>query len=446
MQNNLIYGLEDRPPLLKTIFCAMAHLMAMLVAVITPGMLICRGLGVDDENTSRIICMSLLASGVGSILQIRTFGFIGCGLLSIQGTSFNFVSPLILGGLALKHHDLEMPQILGGLFGTLLLCSLIQVLIGLFLPFFKKLIGVLVSGIVVLLIGLSLINIGLINAGGGFAAKANGSFGEPKHLFLALVVIICIIFFSLFKNPYMRICALFFAVCMGMIVAVIFGDFHWMVDVHQTVVWPRFFAFDLWIEWSLVLPLVLIFIVTSLESIGDITATCEVSGEKISGEKYYKRLRGGIFANAINTIFSSLIATFPNSCFSQNNGVIVLTGVASRYVGYFVGGFLIILGIFPIIANLALQIPEPILGGATLVMFGSIAATGVKILSKDLLDSRSILIIAISLGVGLGVSYNPDILQFMPKWFALLFSSGVASGGICAIILNLIYPLKSPIK
>lgn len=443
-QSDLLYHLDDKPPFFKALFSAFVHLMAMIVAVITPALLICKGIGVSDEDTTRIICMSLVASGIGSLLQIRTFGFIGSGLLSIQGTSFNFVSPLILGGLALKNNGISESEILGILFGTLMFCALSEILIASFLPFFRKLISPLVSGIVVLIIGLSLINVGLISAGGGFGAKANGSFGGLEHLSLAGIVIGCIVFFSLFKNAYIKISALFLSVLIGVAFVVICRDFSFALDTSlPSLIIPYPFYFGFGIDISLILPLILIYAVTSLETIGDITATCEVSGEKIEGEKYIKRLKGGIFANGINSVFSSIICTFPNSCFSQNNGVIALTGVASRYVGLFVGGLLILLGSFPIVANLALQIPEPILGGATLVMFGSIAATGVKILSKDLLDSRSILIIAISLGVGLGISYNPDILQFMPNWIKSLFSSGVASGGLCAIILNLIFKEKS---
>lgn len=441
MQNDLIHALEDKPPFLKSFFCACVHLAAMFVAVITPALLICKGLGVSSQDTARIISMSLFASGLASLLQIHTIGPIGSGLLSIQGTSFNFVSPIILGGLVLKNEGMSDEAMLGAIFGTLMLCSLTEMLISQTLPFVKKIISPLVSGIVVLIIGLSLINVGLINAGGGYGAMEKGSFGSFENLFLACSVIVMIILLNLFKNPYIRISSLFIAIVIGVFLAYSFEGFSFdFSSSEHSFFFPTPLYFGFGIEYTLILPFILVYAVTSLETIGDITATSEVSNQPIKGEQYFKRLKGGVLANGINSCLSAFFNTFPNSCFGQNNGVIALTGVASRYVGYFVAILLMILGSFPFVATLTLQIPEPILGGATLVMFGTIAATGVRIISKDDLSRRSILIIALSLGIGLGINNHPEILQFMPTWFKTLFSSGIAAGGICAIALNLILP------
>ena len=152
------------------------------------------------------------------------------------------------------------------------------------------------------------------------------------------------------------------------------------------------------------------------------------------------KLKGGVLANGLNSFVSAVFNTFPNSCFGQNNGVIQLTGVASRYVGFVVALMLIVLGLFPAVSGFVQHIPEPVLGGATLVMFGTIAASGVRIVSREPLNRRAILIIALSLAVGLGVSQQPLILQFAPEWLKNLLSSGIAAGGITAIVLNLIFP------
>lgn len=442
MQNTqLFYSLEQKPPFFKAIFAAFVHLMAMFIAVITPSLLICKELGVNDMDTGRIIAMSLFASGIASLIQIYKIGPIGSGLLSIQGTSFNFVAPIITAGLLLKNKGLDDAQMLGTIFGTLMMCALTEILISQFLPLFKKAISPLVSGIVVLLIGLSLINIGLISVGGGYEAKSNGSFGNLKDLFLAGSVIATIIFLNLFKNSYLKISALFLAVVIGVLIAYFLGDFSFQMNHQLPLVFlPQPFYFGIGIDWSLVLPFVLVYAVTSLETIGDISATCEVSHQKLEGREYFLRLKGGVLANGINSFVSGIFNTFPNSCFSQNNGVIALSGIASRYVGLLVALFLMLLGLFPVIANFALQIPQSILGGATLVMFGSIAATGVRILAKEKITRRSILIISLSLGIGLGVNNNPDILQFLPKWVESVFSSGIVAGGLCAIFLNLIFP------
>ena len=159
----------------------------------------------------------------------------------------------------------------------------------------------------------------------------------------------------------------------------------------------------------------------------------------MSGPLYMKRLKGGVLANGLNSFVSAVFNTFPNSCFGQNNGVIQLTGVASRYVGFVVALMLIVLGLFPAVSGFVQHIPEPVLGGATLVMFGTIAASGVRIVSREPLNRRAIMIIALSLAVGLGVSQQPLILQFAPDWVKTC-SSGIAAGGITAIVLNLVFP------
>ncbi|MGL5739630.1 MAG: solute carrier family 23 protein, partial [Plesiomonas shigelloides] len=205
---------------------------------------------------------------------------------------------------------------------------------------------------------------------------------------------------------------------------------------------PTPLYYGLSVDWSLLLPLVLVFLVTSLEAIGDITATSEVSEQPVCGPVYLRRIKGGVLADGLNSALAGLFNSFPNSTFSQNNGVIQMTGVASRYVGYAVAAMLALLGLFPVIATWVLSIPEPVLGGATIVMFGSIAAAGVRIMAREQLDRRAVLIIAISLAMGLGVAQQPQILQFAPEWLKSVLSSGLAAGGLTAIALNLILPAE----
>ena len=441
VKSDLIYGLEDRPPLPQTIFAAFQHLLAMFVAVITPAMLICQALALSAHDTQRIISMSLFASGVASLIQIRTWGPVGSGLLSIQVTSFNLVAPLIMGGTALKTGGLDDNAMMAALFGTLLVAAMTEVILSRTLHLARRIITPLVSGIVVMIIGLSLIQVGLTSIGGGHGALSDGTFGSPKYLLLAASVLAVIILLNRQKNPYLRIASLVIAMAVGYIVA-------WATDMLPNKVMeevplvsvPEPFYYGLSFDWNLLLPLILIFMVTSLETIGDITATSDVSAQPVEGPVYMKRLKGGVLANGLNSMVSAVFNTFPNSCFGQNNGVIQLTGVASRYVGYVVAGMLILLGLFPAVAQFVQRIPEPVLGGATLVMFGTIAASGVRIVSREALNRRAIMIMALSLAVGMGVSQQPMILQFAPDMIKTLFSSGIAAGGFTAIILNLIFP------
>ncbi|SFU11255.1 xanthine permease XanP [Kosakonia arachidis] len=438
--SELIYRLEDRPPLAQTLFAALQHLLAMFVGVITPGLLICQALGLPAQDTQHIISMSLFASGVASIIQIKAWGPVGSGLLSIQGTSFNFVAPLIMGGTALKTGGADVPTMMAALFGTLMLASCTEMVISRILPLARRIITPLVSGVVVMIIGLSLIQVGLTSVGGGFAAMGNHTFGAPKNLLLAGVVLAIIILLNRQRNPYLRIASLVIAMAVGYVLALFMGMLPEYSAPANAFMVPTPLYYGLSIDWNLLLPLMLVFMITSLETIGDITATSDVSEQPVAGPLYMKRLKGGVLANGINSFVSAVFNTFPNSCFGQNNGVIQLTGVASRYIGFFVALMLVVLGLFPAVSAFVQQLPEPVLGGATLVMFGTIAASGVRIVSREPLNRRAIMIIALSLAVGLGVSQQPQILQFAPDWLKNLLSSGIAAGGITAIVLNLIFP------
>ncbi|EJK2115369.1 uracil-xanthine permease [Vibrio navarrensis] len=442
-KHDLVYQLNDRPPLPQTLFAALQHLLAMFVAVITPSLIICQALGVSAEQTNTIISMSLFASGLSSFIQIRTFGPIGSGLLSVQGTSFNFLGPIIAAGLSLEAGGANVETMMAAIFGTILVASFAEILLSRVLEYARRVITPLVSGIVVTLIGLTLIQVGLVSMGGGYAALGDGTFGSLDKLALAGTVLGLIVLLNRAKNPYIRVASIVIAMFVGYLMAYVMG----MVNTHQQaetdlIALPIPMQFGLSFDWSLFIPLVLIFFITALEAIGDITATSEVSGEPVKGPVYMKRIKGGVLADGLNSALAAVFNSFPNSTFSQNNGVILLTGVASRYVGYFIAGMLVLLGLFPGVASFVQLIPEPVLGGATIVMFGTIAAAGVRIISRVDLDRRAILIMALSFSMGLGIAQKPEILQFMPDFIKSIFSSGVAAGGITAIVLNLLLPEK----
>lgn len=443
----LVYQLNDRPPLPQTIFAAIQHLLAMFVAVITPSLIICQSLGVPAEQTNTIISMSLFASGICSFIQIRTIGPIGSGLLSIQGTSFNFLGPIIGAGLSLKAGGASIETIMAAIFGTILVASSAEILLSRVLQYAQKIITPLVSGIVVTLIGLTLIQIGLISIGGGYGAMENNTFGSLDNLALAGIVLGLIVILNRAKNPYLRVSSIVIAMLVGCIAAYFMG----MLDLSKTpdsdlISLPIPMQFGLGFDWALFIPLVLIFLITALEAIGDITATSEVSGEPVDGPIYLKRIKGGVLADGLNSAIAAVFNSFPNSTFSQNNGIIMLTGVASRYVGYFISAMLILLGLFPGVAGFVQLIPEPVLGGATIVMFGTIAAAGVRIISRVELDRRAILIMALSFSMGLGIAQKPEILQFMPEFIKSIFSYGVAAGGITAIVLSIVLPASKEDK
>ncbi|MBP7359707.1 MAG: purine/pyrimidine permease, partial [Prevotella sp.] len=186
----------------------------------------------------------------------------------------------------------------------------------------------------------------------------------------------------------------------------------------------------------------LVYLVTAIEATGDVTANSMVSGEPVEGEKYIKRVSGGVLADGLNSMIAGIFSSFPNSIFAQNNGIIQLTGVASRYVGYFIAGMLIILGLFPIVGIIFSLMPSAVLGGATLLMFGTVAAAGIRIVSSQELNRKAVLVLAISLSFGIGVELMPDILKQFPEAIKTIFSSGITTGGLVAIISNAVLNVK----
>ena len=203
---------------------------------------------------------------------------------------------------------------------------------------------------------------------------------------------------------------------------------------------PVPFRYGISFDFGAFLPFILIYILTAIETVVDLTATSAVSGEPVSGGVYVRRIQGGVLGDGINSLIAAVLNTFPNTTFSQNNGVIQMTGVGSRYVGFYVAGIFVILGLLPFVGGIFQSIPQPVLGGATLVLFGSIAVAGLNIVVSAGLDRRSIIIVAVSLGLGLGVIFAPEIFVGKPAIFSNLFGSSISTGGLTAILLSWLLP------
>ena len=205
---------------------------------------------------------------------------------------------------------------------------------------------------------------------------------------------------------------------------------------------PIPFKYGLDFNLSAFIAVALIYFITSIEAYGDITANSMIGGEPIEGEKFMKRVQGGVLADGLNSIIAGVFNSLPNSIFAQNNGLIQLTGVASRYIGYFIAVFLVILSAFPIIGGVFSLMPEPVLGGAALLMFGTVAASGVRIIASQKIDRKAILVLAVSFAFGLGVELVPEILSQFPEWIKGTFSSGITTGGVVAILSNVLIRIK----
>ena len=329
------------------------------------------------------------------------------------------------------------------IFGSCMAASFVEISIGRLLKYARKIITPVVSGIVVPLSGLCLIKVGISACGGGNAAMANGTFGSLQNLGLSVLVLVVIVVFNSCRNRYLRMSSIVIGIVVGYVTAWLMG----MIDFSSVRSYGGFylpvpFKYGLSFDLSAFISLSIIFIITAIEAYGDITANSLISGEPVEGEVFTKRASGGVVANGVSSLLSGMLNSFPNSIFAQNNGMIQLTGVASRYVGYFISAFLVILGVFPAVSLVFSLMPEPVLGGATLLMFGTVATAGIRIIASQPIGRKEILVIAVSLALGLSVEMVPNILAGLPDTLRSIFSSGITTGGVAAIVSNLLIRVK----
>ncbi|GAB2697404.1 nucleobase:cation symporter-2 family protein [Aliiglaciecola sp. 3_MG-2023] len=435
--SELLYGLHDIPTKQQSITAATQHILACFVGIITPTLIIGGTLGLQAE-LPYLLSMALFVSGVATFIQAKTIGPIGSGLIAVQGTSFSFVSAILVAGFAIKAKGGSNADVLATIFGVCLLGAFIEVVISQFITKVRRIVTPLTTGIVITTIGFSLIKVGMTDLAGGFGSD---TFGDTQNLYIGIFVLITIIVLNLSSNPWIRLSAIMVGMGLGSLLAYWLG----IISVEHIGEQPLFsvpvpFKYGLNFDIEVFLPVALIYLMTALESSGDLTANSLFCGLPIKGEQYLKRIKGGILADGVNSALASVFNTFPNTTFGQNNAVIQLTGVASRHVGFYIAAILVLLGLFPIVGGVLQSIPKPVLGGATLVMFATIAVAGIKILASEPIDRRKTLIMATSFGAGFGVLMEPNALQGLPEALRNIFSSAITTAGVIAIVMSVLIP------
>ncbi|MBP2197790.1 nucleobase:cation symporter-2 family protein [Pantoea cypripedii] len=436
-EKGLLYGLEARIGPVPAFFAALQHVLASVVGIITPPLIIGSVLGLQ-AYIPYLISMSLLVSGLGTFIQARRFMGIGAGMICLQGTSFAFLGVILSGGLMVKARGGSPEEIMAMIFGCNLIAALIPMLISRCIAPLRKVLTPVVTGTVITLIGISLIKVSITDWAGGHNAA---DFGAPWNLALGALTLLVIVALNRSRNRWARLIAVVAGIAVGCIAAALTG--HLQLKPMATTSWlvmPGFFRFGFNFDWAIFVPIALVSVISVIEAVGDLTANCLLSRQPIEGEGFQRRLQGGILADGISCVLAAMFSAFPNTTFAQNNGVIQMTGVASRYVGMVIGLMLVLLGVFPVIGNLLQQIPPPVLGGATLVMFGSVVAAGIRVMTQTPLGRREMLIVAVSFGLGLGVEAVPDVLKQFPMIITNLFGHAVTTGGILAIVLNVMLP------
>jgi NCS2 family nucleobase:cation symporter-2/xanthine permease XanP len=426
--HGLVYGLEDRMPPASALLVSLQQVAAMVVGVITPALLLANILKFSAADTAYLTSMALLAASFGTFLQTTRFGPVGSGLLSVTGTSFAFIQPLMQAGQA------------GGLalmFGMGLAASPVPLLLAPFLPRLRRFFSPLVCGIVVLLIGLSIIPEAMY----GIVASPGPGAPAWAGAAIAACVIAAVVAAQAVGQPWTRLAGILFGVAAGYAVCAFFGYVH--APPPNTSGWitlPRLLPHGLAFRWEFFLPFAFIYVVSVIEALGDMTATSQLSGLDTRGPVHGLRMRGGIFADSITSIVSALIGSFPSTTYAQNNGVIQITGVASRHIGRWMAAILAMLALFPPVARWVTAMPPAVLGGLALLLFGLVSVAGLRLINQAGLNHRNALVVALSLGVGIGAPSQAQWLGTLPPVLHTLLESGISAGGVTALLLNLVLP------
>jgi xanthine permease XanP len=436
--NELLFGVDERPPIAKSLTAAVAHLLAIVGGIATAPLIIARGLNLDVALTNYVVASALVISGIATFIQIRRFGPLGSGILSVQGTSFAFVGVFIYAGINLQTAGLDNETMLGTLVGTAAVGGAMTMVLSFFLRYLSAIITLNVAGITVFLLGLSLVWVAWGNLGFAVASASAQGINELWVYLQAVIVIGVIIFFSTRSNPWLKLSSIMLGLFAGMVFAGLTNSLDQPLPAELAPVFLiEFLPFALHFDGMVFLLLMPIFLVSIIESIGDLTATSLLSGRSVSGPDYWLRLRGGVIADGFNTLLAALFGTFPNTTFSQNNGVIRLTGVASRFVGLLLAVLLMLLGSIPLFSAVFQLLPGGVLHGATGLMFGTIMLTGIRVLRAQPNQPRVLLMLACCTLGAIGLTQTTTLLASLdmstPAYLQMLTNFPVATGALIAM-------------
>lgn len=453
------YQLEGRIPLGQAILYGLQHVMAMFVGNLTPVLLITGACALDGGLQLQIIQNAMLMAGLITLLQIFTLGPVGAKLPIVMGTSSGFIG--VCSGVAstmgqgiVTYGAIIFASFIGGLFETVL---------GFFLKPLRRFFPSLVTGTVVMAIGLSLISVGINSFGGG---NNNGDFGSLPNLFVGTVVLVTIILLKHFTKGVTSTASILIGIVVGYIVCGIMGmilpttyqyiDPNTQETVTKTCSWvldfskvsdaswfavPAFMPFGFskdMIDLRAIIPIVIMFIVTAVETVGDTSAITEGG---LAREATDKELSGSVICDGLGSSIAAFFGVLPNTSFSQNVGLIAMTKIVNLFAISTGAIFLVLCGLFPKLAAIIQMMPQSLLGGAAVMMFASIVVSGIQLVTKDGVSNRTVTIVSVALGLGYGLGANTEVLSNLPQFVELIFGgSGIVPAAIIAMILNIAIP------
>ena len=427
------------PPLGLAIPLGIQHVLAMFVSNVTPAIIIAGAAGFgfgsnspDFPNLIYMIQMSMFFAGVATLLQTISFGPVGAKLPIVQGTSFAFI-PIMIPIVAGKGVDAMAIVMAGVMVGGIFHACLAP-----FIGRMRFALPPLVTGLVVTMIGLALVKVGIQYAAGGVPAIGKPEYGSLLNWSMALVVIVTTLGFKFFTKGFLSVSAILIGLIVGYIYAYSMGMVNFgNVGRAGVFALPNPFHFGFEFSFAAILGFCLMAFISAIETVGDVSGITKGGAGR---EATDKEIQGATYADGIGTFFSGMFGALPNTSFSQNVGLIAMTGVMSRTVVTIGAIFLIAAGLIPKIGAVISTIPIEVLGGGVIVMFGMVAAAGVSMLSDVDWNRRNMVIFAISLSIGLGLQLEPGALQHVPSTAKVLLTSGLLPAAFLAIVLNLILP------
>jgi len=434
---------EYMPPLAQAVPLGIQHVLAMFVSNVTPAIIVAGAAGFGFGSNSPdfpemiyMIQMAMFFAGVATLIQTVGCGPVGARLPVVQGTSFAFL-PIMIPLAAGKGADGMAVVFTGALLG-----GIFHAFLGTVIGRIRFALPPLVTGLVVVMIGLALVKVGVQYAAGGVPAMGKPEFGSLQNWFVALVVIVVTLGVKFFTRGLWSIAAVLIGLVVGYVVALALGMVSF-ANVGRAAVFalPDPFHFGFEFSVSALIGFSLMAIVSAVETVGDVSGITKGGAKR---EATAAEISGATYADGIGTAVAGVFGSLPNTSFSQNVGLIAMTGVMSRHVVTIGAIFLVFAGLVPKVGAIISTVPIEVLGGGVIVMFGMVVAAGVSMLSDVDWNRRNMVIFAVSLSLGLGLQLVPEALQHLPKTASILLSSGLLPAAFLAIVLNLLLPEELP--
>lgn len=422
---SLLCTLDEKPPLPTAILLAFQHIVTAFGGIVAVPLVVGGALGLPLSDIAFLVSATIFVSGITTFIQARGVGPVGAKLPIVMGTDFTFVAPSIAVGAG-------MGLGVAGIVGATILGSFIEMILSRFIKPLMKFFPPLVTGTVVTLIGTTLLPVAMDWAAGGFGSE---DYGSLTNLVVSMGVLLIIVFLNTYGKGVVGSAAVLIGILVGYAVSYPLGllDFTSVAEASWFSL-PRIFEYGVKFNITALIAFVPAYLVTTIETVGVLIAVEEACEVETSND----RVSRGILADGVGSFIAGFFGSGANTSFSQNVGLIPLTRVASSYVVSVAGIILVLLGLFPKFATLIAIMPNPVLGGAGIVMFGIVAGSGIKTLSSVKLNNRNLIIIAVSIGLGLGTTFRPDYLANLPDILKSIFSSGISTGTIVAFLLNIL--------